>query len=98
MDSVLKKALALQVELNALVADLQARAPMKAKRFKKISKEDMDAVKDAGKVAAAAIEAEGEAKPKRVLTPEHLAKLKAAREAAKARRQAEKEAAAAVAE
>jgi hypothetical protein len=82
MDSVLTRALALQAELNALVADLQAKTPMKVRRFKKISKEG---------------EAEIETKPKRILTPEHLAKLKAAREAAKARRQAEKEAAEAVA-
>lgn len=98
MDSVLTRALALQAEMNALVADLQAKAPMKVKRFKKISKEDKDALKEAGKVAAAEIEAAAESKPKRVLTPEHLAKLKASREAAKARRQAEKEAVAAVTE
>ena len=61
-----------------------------------LSKEDKAAAKKAAKKAAKAISAEGseaEAKPKKVLSPEHLAKLKAGREAAKARKAAEKAAA-----
>jgi hypothetical protein len=58
-----------------------------------LSKEEKAAAKKAAKKAAAAIAAGGdsgsETKPKKTLSPEHLAKLKAGREAAKARKSAE---------
>jgi len=60
----------------------------------RLTDEEKKAAKKATKKAAAAIAAAGDdasetSKPKKTLSPEHLAKLKAGREAAKARKAAE---------
>ncbi len=92
MSTLLERLLTLQGQLNDLITEVQKsqpNAPKKVKRVKVIAETDKDAAKEAGSEAAKAIEAE---KPKRVLSPEHLAKLKAGREVAKAKKAAEKEA------
>lgn len=105
MTDYLPQLLKMKSDLDALIAAVQGGgaatpdAPKKRGR-PSLSKEDKAAAKKAGKKAAKAIAAEGgevEAKPKKVLSPEHLAKLKAGREAAKARKAAEKAAAEAAA-
>ena len=70
-------------------------APKKRGR-PRLTDEEKKAAKKAGKKAAAAIAAGGDdasdsgaSKPKKTLSPEHLAKLRAGREAAKARKAAE---------
>ena len=100
MASYLPQLLKMKSDLDALIAAVQggegAAAPDAPKKRGRpsLSKEDKAAAKKAAKKAAKAIAAEGgEAKPKKVLSPEHLAKLKAGREAAKARKAAEKAAA-----
>jgi hypothetical protein len=111
MSTVLPRLLAMQRELNALIAELQggssapstpevkpdaavAEAPKKRGRPKKVvSEEDKEAAKKAGAEAAGAISdavSSASEKPKRIITPEHLAKLKAGREARKERLKAEK--------
>jgi hypothetical protein len=112
MSSVLPRLLAMQRELNALIAELQGtssapttpevkptadtpEAPKKkvGRPKKVVSDEDKEAAKKAGAEAAEAINDAGSSapeKPKRVLSPEHLAKLKAGREARKERLKAEK--------
>lgn len=98
MTDYLPQLLKMKSDLDALIAAIQGSpvapdAPKKRGR-PSLSKEDKAAAKKAAKKAAKAIAAEGgEAKPKKVLSPEHLAKLKAGREAAKARKAAEKAAA-----
>jgi hypothetical protein len=93
MSKVLERLLELQSQVNALVDEMRGapKAPKKVKRVKVVPMEDKDAAKEAGTEAAKAIEEAAE-KPKKVLSPEHLAKLKAGREVAKARKAAEKEA------
>ncbi len=113
MASVLPRLLAMQRELNALIAELQGgssapstpevkpeaavpdapkkRSPGRPKKV--VSEEDKEAAKKAGAEAAGAISdaaSSASEKPKRVLSPEHLAKLKAGREARKERLKAEK--------
>jgi hypothetical protein len=86
MSTLLDRLLTLQGQLNDLIAEVQKsqpNAPKKVKRVKVIAETDKDAAKEAGSEAE---------KPKRVLSPEHLAKLKAGREVAKAKKAAEKEA------
>lgn len=100
MSAYLPQLLKMKSDLDALIAAIQGGsitpdAPKKRGR-PSLSKEDKAAAKKAAKKAAKAIAAEGseaEAKPKKTLSPEHLAKLKAGREAAKARKAAEKAAA-----
>ena len=113
MASYLPQLLKMKSDLDALIMAIQGGegaatpvsggsnstpdAPKKRGR-PSLSKEDKAAAKKAAKKAAKAIAAEGgEAKPKKVLSPEHKAKLlaaaKAGREAAKARKAAEKAAA-----
>ncbi len=93
MSTILQRLLAIQAQINELIAEVQGsepkapNAPKKIKRTKSLSSEDKEALKESGADAAKAIEAE---KPKRVLSPEHLEKLKAGREVAKARKAAEK--------
>jgi hypothetical protein len=90
MSKVLERLLDLQKQINTLVDEMKGapKAPKKVKRVKVVPMEDKDAAKEAGKDAANAIEEAAE-KPKKVLSPEHLAKLKAGREVAKARKAAE---------
>ena len=111
MSSVLPRLLAMQRELNALIAELQgassapttpeakpeaivSEAPKKRGRPKKVvSDQDKEAAKNAGAEAAGAISdaaSSASEKQKRILSPEHLAKLKAGREARKERLKAEK--------
>ena len=81
--------------MNSLIEEVQKsqpNAPKKLKRVKVIAEADKDAAKEAGSEAAKAIEADASEKPKRVLSPEHLAKLKAGREVSKAKKAAEEEA------
>jgi hypothetical protein len=86
-------------ELDVLIAEMQGNAPppapKKTRGRPKIAKDDLEAARAAGGDAAEAIE---NAKPKRVLSDEQKAKMKAGREAAKARKAAEAGAAAAVAD
>jgi hypothetical protein len=96
MTDYLPQLLKMKNALDALIAAIQggegAAAPDAPKKRGRpsLSKEDKAAAKKAAKKAAKAIAAEGgEAKPKKILSPEHLAKLKAGREAAKARKAAE---------
>jgi hypothetical protein len=83
MSKVLERLLDLQKQINTLVDEMKGapKAPKKVKRVKVVPIEDKDAEN--------AIEAAAE-KPKKVLSPEHLAKLKAGREVAKAKKAAEK--------
>ena len=104
MSSYLPQLLKMRSELDAIIAAIQSGsdvstpsvtsattpdAPKKRGR-PRLSSEEKTAAKKAAKKAAEAIAAEGsEVKPKKLLSPEHLAKLKAGREAAKARKVAE---------
>ena len=100
MTDYLPQLLKMKSDLDALITAIQggegAVAPDAPKKRGRpsLSKEDKAAAKKAAKKAAKAIAAEGgdaseTSKPKKVLSPEHLAKLKAGREAAKARKAAE---------
>jgi hypothetical protein len=99
MASPVERLIAMRRELDALIAEMQGGAPVppaapkKGRGRPKVEKADLDAAAAAG--GAAAEEIEKAAKPKRVLTDEQKAKMKAGREAAKARKAAETEAAAA---
>ena len=78
-------------ELDDLIAELQGgaapAAPKKGRGRPKVAKEDLDAAAAAGGAAAEEIEkAATVVKPKRVLSDEQKAKMKAGREAAKARK------------
>ena len=98
MSTVLQHLLKMQAQINELIAEVQdsekkaPNAPKKIKRFTKITEEDKEALKESASDAAKAIESAAGETPKRVLSPEHLAKLKAGREVAKARKAAELEA------
>jgi hypothetical protein len=96
MASPVERLIAMRRELDALIAELQGgaagggigvaalpAAPKKGRGRPKIVKEDLDAAAAAGGLAAEEIE---KAAPKRVLSDEHKAKMKAGREAAKARK------------
>jgi hypothetical protein len=89
MSTVLSRLLELQSQINALIEEVKGapNAPKKVRKVKVVPMDDKNAAKDAGIDAANAIEEE---KPKKVLSPEHLEKLKAGREVAKARKAAEK--------
>jgi hypothetical protein len=95
MASPVERLIAMRRELDDLIAEMQGGgapgAPKKARGRPKVEKADLDAAAVAGGVAAEEIEKV--AKPKRVLTEEQKAKMKAGREAAKARKGAEKDAA-----
>lgn len=93
MSKVLERLLDLQSQINSLVDEMRAvpKAPKKVKRVKVVPMEDKDTAKEAGSEAAKAIEGAAE-KTKKILSPEHLEKLKAGREVAKAKKAAEKEA------
>jgi len=98
MASPVERLIAMRRELDDLIAELQSdgpasppAAPKKARGRPKMEKTDLDAAAAAGEAAAEEIEkAATTAKPKRVLSDEQKAKMKAGREAAKARRDAEK--------
>jgi hypothetical protein len=99
MASVLERLIAMRRELDDMIAELQSgappvsppAAPKKARGRPKMEKTDLDAAAAAGGEAAEEIEkAATTAKPKRVLSDEQKAKMKAGREAAKARKAAEK--------
>jgi len=94
MSSPIERLIAMRHELDVVIAEMQGMAPppapKKGRGRPKIEKADLDAAAAAG--GAAGEEIEKEAKPKRVLTDEQKAKMKAGREAAKARKVAEKEA------
>lgn len=77
MSTLLSRLLELQSQINALIEEV-----------KSIDK----APKKVKKVKVVPIDENAEEKQKKVLSPEHLAKLKAGREVAKARKAAEKEA------
>jgi hypothetical protein len=93
MASPVERLIAMRRELDALIAELQGgaagggiaipAAPKKGRGRPKMVKEDLDAAAAAGGLAAEEIE---KAAPKRVLSDEHKAKMKAGREAAKARK------------
>jgi hypothetical protein len=100
MASPVERLIAMRHELDALIAELNGGAPIappaapkKGRGRPKVEKADLDAAAAAGGAAAEEIEKAG--KPKRVLTDEQKAKMKAGREAAKARKIAEADAAAA---
>jgi hypothetical protein len=98
MSSVLQRLLALQAQINELIVEIQGsqpqapNAPKKVKRVKAVSMDDKEVLKESGSDAAKAIESADTIteKPKKVLSSEHLAKLRAGREVAKARKAAEK--------
>jgi hypothetical protein len=92
MSTVLSRLLELQSQINALIEEVKGapNAPKKVKKVKVVPMDDKNAAKEAGIDAAKAIESAAEEKPKKVLSPEHLAKLKAGREVAKAKKAAEK--------
>jgi hypothetical protein len=101
MSAVLQQLLEIQAQVNELIAQMQMsepkapNAPRKVKRAKSLANEDKESLKESGSDAAKAIEAAASPeKTKRVLSPEHLAKLKAGREVAKARKAAEQAASA----
>jgi hypothetical protein len=104
MASPIERLIAMRSELDALITDLNGGAPIgavpaapkKGRGRPKIAKADLDAAAAAGGEAAEGIEKAAD-KPKRVLTDEQKAKMKAGREAAKARKAAEAEAAGAAA-
>lgn len=105
MSSYLPQLLKMKSDLESLITAIQGGSEMvttpsattattpdapKKRGRPRLSDEEKAAAKKAAKNAATAIEAEGsEVKPKKVLSSEHLAKLKAGREAAKARKVAE---------
>ena len=99
MASPVERLIAMRRELDDLITEMQGgavgggapAAPKKGRGRPKVEKADLDAAAAAGGAAAEEIEKAG--KPKRVLTEEQKAKMKAGREAAKARKGAEKEAA-----
>jgi hypothetical protein len=97
MASPVDRLIAMRHELDALIAEMQGdavpAAPKKGRGRPKVAKADLDAAAEAG--AAAGEEIEKAAKPKRVITDEQKEKMKAGREARKARIEAEKAAAAA---
>ena len=95
MASPVERLIAMRHELDTLIAEMQGMAPppapKKSRGRPKVAKDDMAAARVAGGEAAAAIEGEVVAeKPRRVLTDEQKAKMKAGREAAKARKEMEK--------
>jgi hypothetical protein len=100
MASPIERLIAMRSELDALIAELNGgavpAAPKKGRGRPKIAKADLDAAAAAGGEAAEGIVKAAD-KPKRVLTDEQKAKMKAGREAAKARKAAEAEAAGAAA-
>ena len=93
MVSPIERLIAMRSELDALIAELNGgavpAAPKKGRGRPKIAKADLDAAAAAGGDAAEGIEKAAD-KPKRVLTDEQKAKMKAGREAAKAGREAAK--------
>lgn len=119
--NILARLSAVQVELAKIAEELaktstpqkstvssEMGAPVKARRPKKISSEELEQVKSVGIDAVKAINetsseenSSEKSKKKRVISeerlaylksPEHIAKLKAAKEASKARKNAEKHA------
>lgn len=93
MASPVERLIAMRNELDSLIAELNGGAPIapaapkKTRGRPKVAKADLDAAAAAGDVAAEEIERA--AKPKRLLSDEQKAKMKAGREAAKARRELE---------
>jgi len=75
---------------SSTVLEALPGAPIKSQPTKKLSKKALKALKESGVSAADAIAVAAEQKPKKILSPEHLAALKAGRE----KRAAEKAAAA----
>jgi len=65
-------------------------APMKSGKAKKLSKKAMKALQESGAAVADAIASPVEPKAKKILSPEHLAALKAGREKRAAEKAAEK--------